>query len=485
MRPLLAAALPSAYALRDVSLKNNGDVSHPARSGLAESAAARWLRPSARARWELKHRDPATTTRLLAALRAVASRATAERAPATHRSARRGGVRARAVLRARAASLRGSGRARASREARAVRAPAPRRARRGRRPAGCLPALSPATIRAVAHAAPRPPRFKRRRRNGKETAALTKKRTTTDDGRRRDARRRRRRRQRRGGSLALSTSFFAAVLTGAPEWDRTERVAGAAARALVDLGDAGAWAGAALAWGAVAAARRRARASDTRGAEGRAVCARSAWRRRRRRRPSAPATDPKRSRAGPGGGRARLLASALTLAYLVCKSAASGRDAESRANRARGEAAKTTKKSLCRGPRSTASRFAALRAAPRWAPGRFRRSPRARRGGRRRGGGRDARRGAAASRVADFYAPKDERREPVRKPSRRRLEDRALRSRHGDERSDERERESERRNVRLRASHRRGRAGAPASAGAARAASAARDAARAVQDAFD
>ena len=299
---LLAAALPSAYALRDVSLKNNGDVSQPggARSGLAESAAARWLRPSARALWELKHRDPATTTRLLAALRALASRATAERAPATHEAL----VAVESELAPFFALAPPP-----SADPDAPRVPAKLGPFARLPPAarfeaiallGCLPALSPATIRAVAHAALAPAAAqtqteeKKRKRNGSGGALDGKKRPTTDDVATRavDAVAA----NVAAAPLALSTSFFAAVLTGAPEWDRAERVAGAAARALVDLGDENAWAGAALAWGAVAAAR-RARARPTRAAPRGAPCtARSAWRRRRRRRPPAPATDPKRSR---------------------------------------------------------------------------------------------------------------------------------------------------------------------------------------------
>ena len=222
------------------------------------------------------------------------------------RSARRGGVRARAVLRARAPP---------SADPDAPRVPAKlgpfaRLPRRARAEAvallGCLPALSPATIRAVAHAALAPAAVqteeKKRKRNGGANEKNGRRPTTDDDAATRAADAVAA--NVAAAPLALSTSFFAAVLTGAPEWDRTERVAGAAARALVDLGDADAWAGAALAWGAVAA-RARARARPTRAApRARAVVrARSARRRRRRRRPSAPATEPKRSRRRTGGGR--------------------------------------------------------------------------------------------------------------------------------------------------------------------------------------
>jgi pre-rRNA-processing protein IPI1 len=121
--------------------------------GLAESAAAKWLRPFARALWELKHRDPATTTKMLVALRTVASRATETQAPATHEalvaveselapffalapppSADPDAPRAQAKLGPFARLP-----ARAQNEAVAL--------------LGCLPALSPATVRAVAHAA--------------------------------------------------------------------------------------------------------------------------------------------------------------------------------------------------------------------------------------------------------------------------------------------------------------------------------------------
>ena len=277
---LLAAALPSAYATRDEKNENgdNGDVSHPApRSGLAESAAARWLRPSARALWELKHRDPATTTRLLAALRAVASRATAARAPETHEAL----VAVESELAPFFALAPPP-----SADPDAPRVPAKlgpfaRLSSDARAEAiallGCLPALSPATVRAVAHAAlaPRsatePLLRKEKERHLHEREGRREDEELLDDVATRavDAVAA----NVAAAPLALSTSFFAAVLTGAPEWDRAERVAGAAARALVDLGDADAWAGAALAWGAVATARRRARASskNQRGAEGRAV----------------------------------------------------------------------------------------------------------------------------------------------------------------------------------------------------------------------
>ena len=258
------------------------------------------------------------------------------------------------------------------------------------------------------------------------------------------------------------------MLTGAPEWDRAERVAGAAARALVDLGDENARAGAALAWGAVAAARRRARASDTRGAEGRAVYGAL--------RLAAAAAE---ASVGAGDGTEtlappdleedvpRLLASALTLEYLACKKARGERSAtpNREPNRARAEddedAEDDEEESLSRSALDGIA-LRALRAAPRWAAGTF--------SALAKGLAAvdddeavDATRAGGARRFARrrfFTRRKTKGANPSGSRAGRRLEDRALRSRHGDERSDERESESERRNVRLRASDRRGRAGA-------------------------
>ena len=371
---LLAAALPSAYALRDVSLKNNGDVSQPggARSGLAESAAARWLRPSARALWELKHRDPATTTRLLAALRAVASRATAERAPAAHEAL----VAVESELAPFFALAPPP-----SADPDAPRVPAKLGPFARLPPAarfeaiallGCLPALSPATIRAVAHAALAPAAAqtqteeKKRKRNGSGGALDGKKRPTTDDVATRavDAVAA----NVAAAPLALSTSFFAAVLTGAPEWDRAERVAGAAARALVDLGG-NAWAGA----GPLGRVARRAGARvDTRGAEGRG--ARSAGgggaeASAARRRPETLA-PPDLEEDVP-----RLLASALTLAREKARGERSAKKTPNREpNRARAEddedAEDDEEESLSRSALDGVA-LRALRAAPRWAAGTF------------------------------------------------------------------------------------------------------------------
>ena len=495
---LLAAALPSAYALRDVSLKNNGDVSQPggARSGLAESAAARWLRPSARALWELKHRDPATTTRLLAALRALASRATAERAPATHEAL----VAVESELAPFFALAPPP-----SADPDAPRVPAKLGPFARLPPAarfeaiallGCLPALSPATIRAVAHAALAPAAAqtqteeKKRKRNGSGGALDGKKRPTTDDVATRavDAVAA----NVAAAPLALSTSFFAAVLTGAPEWDRAERVAGAAARALVDLGDENAWAGAALAWGAVAAARRRARASDTRGAEGRAVYGAL--------RLAAAAAE---ASAGAGDGPEtlappdleedvpRLLASALTLAREKARGERSAKKTPNREpNRARAEddedAEDDEEESLSRSALDGVA-LRALRAAPRWAAGTF--------SALAKGLAAvdddeavDATRAAAlaASRVADFL--RAERRKARTRPEAERGD--AWKTEH-----DARDTETnEATNAKAKASAETCVSGLRTAAdalvragvaGAARAASAARDAARDVQDAFD
>jgi len=472
---LLAAALPSAYALRDEKNGDDGDVSHPARSGLAESAAARWLRPSARALWELKHRDPATTTRLLAALRAVASRATAARAPATHEAL----VAVESELAPFFALAPPP-----SADPDAPRVPAKLGPFARLPPAaraeaiallGCLPALSPATVRAVAHAALAPAanqtEAKKRKRGGvvsldgdaDDVATRAVDAVAANVA---------------AAPLALSTSFFAAVLTGAPEWERAERVASAAARALVDLGDADAWAGAALAWGAVAAARRRARASDTRRAEGRAVYGAL--------RLAAAAAE---ASAGAGDGPEtlappdleedvpRLLASALTLA------------------RARGERSATPNREPNRdeddeddedSARSALDGVAlrALRAAPRWAAGTFS----ALAGGAAADDDEavDAVRAAAlaASRAADFLSA-----------------ERLARTRPEAERGDAWKTEhyardtetNETMNAKAKASAEACVSGLRAAAdalvragvaGAARAASAARDAARDVQDAF-
>ena len=196
VRALLAAASRAMYALRDGATKEQ-------RSAAASALRTRRVRrravaPPVRARaHRLKHRDPATTTRLLAALRAVASRATAERAPATHRELRVArGVRARAVLRAMPPPSADPDAPARPAKLGTVRAPAPRRART--RPSPCWGysrALARHNPRGGARRARAPPRFKRRRRNFPlcNGAPRARGRTTTDDGRvRRDARRRRR-----------------------------------------------------------------------------------------------------------------------------------------------------------------------------------------------------------------------------------------------------------------------------------------------------
>ena len=372
---LLAAALPSARAppaetgsAQGVSSQGVASASSDGGAGLAESAAAKLIRPFARALWELKHRDPATTTCLLVTLRAVASRTVAARAPATHE--------ALAAVESELAPFFAlapppSADPDAPRREPAKPGPFARLPPRARLEAvsllGCLPALSPATVRALAHAALAP-----RREKGGEKRFATKNKRARDGSSAADENAADDIATRAvdavavnvaAAPLALSTSFFAAVLTGAPEWDRAERVAGAAARALVDLGDADAWAGAALAWSAVAAARRRARASGTRGAEGRAVFGAL--------RLAAAAAE---ASGGAGDGDAarrappdleedvpRLLASALTWTF-----ARSERGSE-RVGEDGGDAeALEAARALLDG---VAAR--ALRAAPRWAAGTF------------------------------------------------------------------------------------------------------------------
>ena len=368
---LLAAALPSAYAPPSATGPAEGvsGVSSPdGGSGLAESAAAKLIRPVARALWELKHHDPATTTRLLVALRAVASRTVAARAPAMHE--------ALAAVESELAPFFAlapppSADPDAPRRGPAKPGPFARLPPRARAEAisllGCLPALSPATVRAVAHAALAPRRRGERKTKRARDASLVDGENADDDDdadaddiatRAVDAVAA----NVTAAPLALSTSFFAAVLTGAPEWDRAERVAGAAARALVDLGDADAWAGAALAWSAVATARRRALASASRGAEGRAVygalrlAAAAAE-------ASAGVGDVNATRKAPPDLEEdvpRLLASALTWAFgRSARGAALGEDGGD-------DEADASGRALLDG---IAAR--ALRAAPRWAAGTF------------------------------------------------------------------------------------------------------------------
>ena len=464
---------------------------HPARSGLAESAAARWLRPSARALWELKHRDPATTTRLLAALRAVASRATAERAPATHEAL----VAVESELAPFFALAPPP-----SADPDAPRVPAKLGPFARLPPAarfeaiallGCLPALSPATIRAVAHAALAPAAVqteeKTRNRNGGANEKNGRRPTTDDVATRAvDAVAA----NVAAAPLALSTSFFAAVLTGAPEWDRTERVAGAAARALVDLGDADAWAGAALAW-APPPRRAGARARpDTRGAEGRAVYGAL--------RLAAAAAE---ASVGAGDGTEtlappdleedvpRLLASALTLAYLVCKKARGERSAtpNREPNRARDEDDEDDEEESLSRSALDGIALRALRAAPRWAAGTF--------SALAKGLAAvdddeavDATRAAAlaASRVADFL--RAERRKARTRPEAERGDAWKIEHYARDTETNEATNAKAKASAETCVSGLRTAADAlvrAGVAGAARAASAARDAARDVQDAFD
>ena len=288
--------------------------------------------------------------------------------------------------------------------------------------------------------------------------------------------------------LALSTSFFAAVLTGAPEWDRTERVAGAAARALVDLGDADAWAGAALAWGAVAAARRRARVRHARAPRGAPCTARSAWRRRRRRRPSAPATDPKRSRRRTWRRTCRACVASPARVFSLQKargerSATPNREPES----ARDEDDEDDEEESLSRSALDGIALRALRAAPRWAAGTF--------SALAKGLAAvdddeavDATRAAAlaASRVADFL--RAERRKARTRPEAERGD--AWKTEHyaRDTETNEATNAKAKASAETCVSGLRTAADALVRAGvaaAARAASAARDAARDVQDAFD
>ena len=362
---LLAAALPSAYVLPGVSAekKQDGPSARKVSGGLAESAAAKWLRPFARALWELKHRDPATTTKMLVALRTVASRATAAQAPATHEAL----IAVESELAPFFALATPPPADPDAPRAPAKLGPFARLPARARAEAvallGCLPALSPATVRAVAHAALAPrsatekdrnPNERKRRREDEDADDVA---TRAVDAVAANV---------AAAPLALSTSFFAAVLTGAPEWDRTERVAGAAARALVDLGDADAWAGAALAWGAVATARRRARASlrCPRGAEGRAVfgALRLAAAAAEASSNETDATGNQQEKLAPRDLEEdvpRLLASALTFARERDDAAKHGGDAEE------DDATNAARLALD----GVAAR--ALRAAPRWAAGTF------------------------------------------------------------------------------------------------------------------
>ena len=232
---LLAVALPAAAGARD-------DGSSRSSSSLPAETAARWTRPFARLLWELKHRDPATTARALRALREVASRtppgdgplATAlagvesELAPffarvppppsdpTAPRDAAKPGPFSRLPPRCQAAAV---------------------------ELLGSLPTLSPATLRAVAHATLAPGTDPRLATRATEAIACNA----------------------AAAPLALTVSFLATALAGAPSWAAAKEAAPAAARALAQLGDP--WLGASLAAPAVDIAKKRAeRAGDAEGA---------------------------------------------------------------------------------------------------------------------------------------------------------------------------------------------------------------------------
>lgn len=233
---LLAVALPAAAGARDDGRGSSSSSSLPAET------AARWTRPFARLLWELKHRDPATTARALRALREVASRTPPGDGPV-------------------ATALAGVESELAPFFARVPPPPsdptAPRDAAKpgpfSRLPPRCqaaavellgsLPTLSPATLRAVAHATLAPGTDPRLATRATEAIACNA----------------------AAAPLALTVSFLATALAGASSWAAAKEAAPAAARALAQLGDP--WLGASLAAPAVDIAKRRAeRAGDAEGA---------------------------------------------------------------------------------------------------------------------------------------------------------------------------------------------------------------------------
>jgi hypothetical protein len=111
-----------------------------------------------------------------------------------------------------------------------------------------LPVLSPATLRAVAHAtlAPGFPGEFSGYDERDDVATRAVDAVAGNVG---------------AAPLALTTSFFVSVLTGSPCWGRASAVAHSAGAALASLGDGDAWAGCALGWGAIATSRRRAAAT--------------------------------------------------------------------------------------------------------------------------------------------------------------------------------------------------------------------------------
>lgn len=261
---LLAATLPAAAEVRPTP---GGDRGAGEEKGLPREAAAAWLRPFSRLLWELKHGDPGTTSEALRTLRAVAARTSSSDAAGEDEEKRSGTDRP--GVDPLIATLRGVESELAPFFARVPPPPPDPEAPRGaakpgpfsRLPAntreaavallGSLPTLSPATLRAVAHAVLAP---------GSDPALAVRavEATACNLG---------------AAPLALSVSFLATLLTGAPDWSTARQVAPAAGRVLCGIGDAGGnpWAGASLAWPAASAARRRAAAAGDEGAARRAA----------------------------------------------------------------------------------------------------------------------------------------------------------------------------------------------------------------------
>ena len=237
---LLATALPAAVRL-------GHDDEHASRTSntsgsLPPETTALWVRPFARLLWELKHRDPATTARAIRAIREVASRTPPGDGPVA--TALVGVESELAPFFARVPPP--------PSDPTAPRAPArlgpfsrvsPRCQAAAVELLGALPALSPATLRAVAHATLAPGADPRLATRATEAIACNA----------------------AAAPLALTVSFLATALAGASSWAAAKEVAPAAARALAQMGDP--WLGASLAAPAVDIARRRAeRAGDVEGA---------------------------------------------------------------------------------------------------------------------------------------------------------------------------------------------------------------------------
>ena len=243
---LLAAALPNAAA--EVSDKKINTGQPFTGAFLSEDAAAKWLRPFARALWELRHRDPGTTQKALLALRTVASRATPTCLPNIHQSL----IAVESELAPFFALAPPPPADPDAKRQPAKLGPFAKLPRRCRVEAtallGNLPVLSPATLRAVAHATLAPSDATKSAYDACDDVA-----TRAVDAVAGNV---------AAAPLALSTSFFASVLTGAPDWQRAAPIAHSASRALAALGDGDAWAGVALAWGAIKTSRRRAKASS-------------------------------------------------------------------------------------------------------------------------------------------------------------------------------------------------------------------------------